>query len=164
MTINKQWGQKNNKFKKRNNQMRNPKQPSSEPNDSDSSISSASSSQVHDMRSTRTQKVTKYNKDNGTTGTIRRTPSTKAPMITRASMAKNSATHALGHSDVHLSTSLTNTSLTPSLISQVSNVNPVPSQSDFCPAPIFSQPVMDSRKVGIADQLNPKMQRTNLKS
>ncbi|XP_073491307.1 uncharacterized protein [Aquarana catesbeiana] len=88
------WDQKNNKAKRRNNQTRNPKQPISEPNDSDSSVSPVSSFQAQDMRSTRTQEAAKYTKENASTGTVRRTPSTKAPMVTRASMAKNSSAHA----------------------------------------------------------------------
>lgn len=157
------WGQKNNKAKRRNNQTQNPKQPTSKPNDSDSSVSSVSSSQAQDTRSTRTQEAVKCTKENVTMGTVRRTRSTKAPMATRASTAKNSSAHAPGHSDVNTSTSLTNTSLIVSPNAQVSNINPVPSQSDFRPAPIFSQPVMDPKQIVSLDLMNLKMLRTSLK-
>lgn len=140
------WAQTNNKGRRRINQTRPPRQLTSEPNDSDSSVSSISSSQAQDF--TRITKIQgsmnpKHFKEIALTGTVRRTPSTKAPMVTRAGAARTSSTNAPGQPESIANTCLTNIVPTPVSNTQVNNANPIPSQSDFRPAPIFSQPVLE---------------------
>lgn len=72
-----------------------------------------SSSQAQDFtRITKTQGPvnSKYTKENALTGTVRRTPRTKAPMVTRAGIAKILSTNTPGHLEPTTSSCLTNIS------------------------------------------------------
>ncbi|XP_073474119.1 uncharacterized protein [Aquarana catesbeiana] len=78
----------------------------------------------------------KHLKGNALAGTVRRTPNTKAPMVTRAGAVKNSLMNAPGHSEPITNICATNSAL-PLTSTQVSNTNAISSQLDFCSAPIF---------------------------
>lgn len=140
------------KSRKRNNKKPIYKETYSEPNDSDTSSASSLSSQVTE-RSVNPQKKADTSKHmdgnaNALSNSLKRTPNTgRPPMSTRATTAKtNIINSAPNHRELVTNSGLTNSPFVQSSSSQVSTSNDTLTQSDFRPAPIFTQPVHDPKK------------------
>lgn len=135
--------------KRRNLKMWASKETHSEPNGSDTSSASSLSSQALDRTAGHKEsgfsKRTNGNANKPTGLTKHHQNTNRAPIHTRATAAKINTSHAPGHRDTISNTNVTNLLLqTPT--SQVSNVNDIITQSDFRPAPIFTQLVHDRKR------------------
>lgn len=134
--------------KRRNTKMRTPRDVYPEPSYSDTSSASSFSSQAPEGPKDFVFPKRTNGNLNAPTGSGKRHQNTnRTPVHTRATTAKiNNSSHASGHRDIPSSTHSTNpSSLTPA--PSTTNTNDLTYQSDFHPAPIFTQPVHDSKKV-----------------
>lgn len=155
------WTQ-NKTNKRRNTKMRTPRDVPSESNDSDTSSASSLSSQAQEGSKDFGSSKRTNGSGNAPIGSSKRHQNiNRTPIHTRAITAKiNNPSHALGHRDT-----LSNTHLsTPSpqtMAPSNTNTNESTSQSDFRPAPIFTQPVHESKKITALEGL--QKQAKNLK-